>query len=280
MHKLLKKLTLFDKLIILLAGLGIIVFAYVFFRKTSYINVTLRIDEDDVRYVQWSIEEQGSRTWYSQLFHQGMTEKDGFGKINAEVESVYSYDLSPGKQAIYLTVKLNGVYSRSQNQYTYKGNPVSIGYPIKLFLDNVYVKGIVTSVENVIDPRERVTLQIEAKVVDDDPKFMETTGVPEYEAEAINKGDTVLDNAGNIVIKVSDKKTQFAKKTVTTSDGRVVTALQPNKYDVYLTLEINAVKISGNYFIFDDVPILIGEEIPLNTSTYSFRPQVTKISEK
>lgn len=277
--KRLKNLTLFDKAIIIIAVLGVILFAYVFFRKATYITATVKVGEEDIRYQPW-FTQVGSRVWFSELFYVGMQEKDGLGKVNAEVEKIYSYNASPETKALYLTLKLKAVYSRAQNQYTYKGNPVLIGYPIKMFIDRLYVEGLVISIEGIADLRERQNLIVEAKLIEESPTFPETSGVKEYIAEAIKVGDKAKDNNGETIIEILEKRVESAKKVVTTSDGRVVVQRQPLKRDVYLTLGINAIKIADRYFVFDDIPILVGLEIPINTSKYFIQPQVASFEVK
>jgi hypothetical protein len=280
MKKLIRKLTLFDKAIIVLAIFAFAFLAYIFFRKSTKINITVKVNEDDINYVQWAIFDKGSRSWFSHLFYVGMKEKGGLGDISAEVTDVYSYAISPGKEAVYLDVKLKTVFARSQNQHTYKGSPVLIGYPVKMYLDNVYVEGLVVDIEGVPDPREKETLEVEAKLLDYNTKFLETTGVEEFIADAISEGDKAKDNKNNTIIKVVNKRVENAKKVVSDASGRILTQRLPDRYDVYLTLEVNAIKISDKYFVFDDFPISIGGGIPINTSFYTISPVVSKITVK
>src|SRR3989344_8740241 len=115
-----KNLTLFDKTIIILAVIGALSLLYIFFRKSEFITVTIKVGEEDVRSLPWMVD-SGSRTWFKELFYEGMKEKDGLGRVNAEVLEVYSYDTAPSRSDIYLTIKLKTVYSRATNQFTYKG---------------------------------------------------------------------------------------------------------------------------------------------------------------
>lgn len=274
--KSLKKMTLFDKAIIFLAILGTLFFVYVFFRKSNYITVVVKVGEEEIRYLPW-FAETGSRVWFSELFYEGMKEKDGLGRTNVEVLSVYSYNTTPETKAVYLTLKLKGVFSRAQNQHTYKGNPVLIGHPIKIFLDSLLVEGLVTQMEGIQDPRKKQDLTVQVKIVEENPTFPESSGVDEHVAEAIKVGDEIMDNNGETIIKIVEKRVENAKKVVTTSDGRVILQTQPLRKDVYLTLYIKAIKISDRYFVFDDEPILIGLTIPLNFSSYTLWPEVTSI---
>ena len=99
-----------------------------------------------------------------------------------------------------------------------------------------------------------------------------------YLADAIKVGDEVHDHNGAVVLKVVDKRVEFAKKVVTNSSGQVIVASNPLLRDVYLVLEISAMKINDKYYVFDDIPVLIGEEIPLNLPYLSTELLVTGIS--
>ena len=119
---------------------------------------------------------------------------------------------------------------------------------------------------------------VETQIREETPAFPDSSGTSEHIANALIKGDMVKDDQGNIIVKIIDKKVENAKRLVITSDGRSVIQTNPLRRDVYLTLEVNAIKIGDRYYIFDDVPLLVGEKIPINTSTISVWPEVTKIN--
>lgn len=268
-----KRLTLFDRVLIALAVLGTAFLAYFFFRKSTYVTATIKVSEENVN---WG--PTYTRSWFSQLFYEGMKEQDGLGRIMSEVVSIRSYDTGSAIKAVYLTTRLRAVYSRASNQHTFKGTPLSIGSPVRLNLDRLLVEGLVTHVEGVKDPRVRENLIVEAQVREETPTFPEASGTREYIADALKVGDEVKDSRGNVIIKVLSKRVENAKRLVTTSDGRTLIQTNSLRKDVYLTLEVNAVKIGERYFLFDDVPILIGQTIPFNTPTISIFPEITKIN--
>lgn len=268
----LKNLTFFDKLLIAFGIVGVIFFAYIFFRKSAYLTVTIKVGTDNVLY-----ESNGIQSWFSQLFYTGMTEKDGLGTTRAQVLKVYSYDTSPTRMAVYLTTKIKVVYNRSSDQYTYKGYPVLVGSTLRLYLDRMLVDGLITHIEGIKDPREKKTLIVETQVREETSVFPETAGTKDYIANALQAGDEIKDGQGNTIIKVLDKRVENAKKVVTTSDGRILLQYDPVKKDVYLTLQIEAIKMNNKYFVFDDIPIRIGIGIPLESTLVSVWPDVMSI---
>lgn len=269
----LKKLTVFDYLLVALFFIGVLFFAVTFLRRPEYVNITVKIGEDDVSFMR-----PGSRDWFAQLFTVGMTERDGAGKPQVEVTKVFRYDSDKNKQAVYLTMKVHALYTKSTMQYSYKGKPLLVGYPIKLQLDYINTEGIITNIDKIPDRRVKKELMVETQIMIDST-FMETTGTRDYIADALNVGDTISDSEGNPVMTIVAKRTLPAKKVVTTSQGEVLTRFNPLLKDIFLTLKINATMINNKYYLFDDIPILIGQSIPLSTSKIYVGPVVTKITE-
>jgi hypothetical protein len=232
------------------------------------------IGDDSVVYGTWN--GTGPKDWFANSFHKGQTEKDGLGRIQSQVLDVYSYDTSVNHKIVYINVKLNSVYNRATNTYTYKGVPVLVGSTIKLNLDNVFAEGLVTEVKGYPSRAEKKTIKIEARLGDEETNFLGTAATKGYIADAIQTGDLVKDSNGTILIKIVDKRTTQAEATVTTSDGRLVKAIDPNRKDIFLTLEVLAEKQNGKYYFLNNIPILVDQTIPLNLSTISVFPTVTK----
>jgi len=268
-------LGVFDKVLVLIAVFVISFLGYVFFRKSEFVTVTIKVGEENVHYEPWMVD-TGTRAWFAQLFSQGMEETDGLGRVMAEVLSVRSYDTQPSRKAVYVTTKLNTVFSKSSNQYTFKGRPLLIGSTVKLNLDRLLVEGLITHVEGVKDARVKETIIVEAQIREETPTFPETSGTRDYIAQALIIGEEIKDSQENTIIKILDKRVENAKRVVTTSDGKVLVQTNPLRKDVFLTLEISAIKIGERYYLFDDIPILIGYGIPFNTSTLSVLPEVTR----
>lgn len=273
--KVIKKLKFFDWILIGLGLLAILIFAIVFFRGSSYKVVTIEVTQESTfAWAGWDT--SGSKMWFSELFHKGMKEKDGLGKVKAELLDIFSYEKVPDRITVYLTTKLKVVYNRASDTYTYKGVPVLIGSGIKVNFDNLLVEGLITDIEGVSDIRERRLITVEAQIREENSTYLETSGTKAYIADAIKVGEEIKDNKGNAIIKILNKKVEPAKKVVVTSDGRTILRLDPVRKDVYLTLEINALKIGERYFLLNDIPIVIDYSIPINTSTISAFPIITK----
>lgn len=277
-----KKLALFDKLLITFAILGITIFAVIFFRKSSYLTVTLRVGQENIYYSYWSpnnADTSGVAPSVDNFFYKGMTEKDGFGRSMAEVLDINSYRLVSSRSTLFLKTRLRTTYSRSNNQYSYKGTPVLVGSKISLYLDNVSVDALVVEIDGMGDSIEKKSLIVEGQIIDQNSTYLGTSGVNAYVADAIHLGDTVKDLQGNTMIKILSKVVKPATKTVATSDGRVLVVQDPLRKDVYLIMEVTADVIQGKYFLFKDVPILINEDIPVCTEVICFYPTIVDIQD-
>lgn len=267
----LQKPRVFHVVLITLVISVVIGFFYIFLRKPTYITVEIKVGSESVFFDGGT-----TKAWLGQLIHEGMTEKDGLGKTTAEVVKIRSYDTANTK-AVYATTRILAVYNRNSNQYTFRGKPLLIGSTIRLYLDRVLIDGLITYIEGVKDPRIKKRLVVEAQLINETNVFPEISGVKQHIADAITEGQEIKDSQNNTIIKVVKKREEDAKKNVTTSDGRIFIQTYPQRKDVYLTLEVQAMLIGDRYYVFDDIPLIIGWGIPINTKTFVASPDITSI---
>lgn len=276
--KFIKKLKYIDFIILGFSLLFILIFAFLFFRKSSNITVTVKVGDEDFYspYNPKWYTPSTTKTWLADLFYEGQKEKDGLGKIKAEVLDVFSYYKTQNEKNVLLKIRLNTVYEKASNTHNYKGVSILIGSKIKLNLDQIYVNGTIVEVENFPLKWKKQKIIVETQIIDNNPVYLGTSGTDIYLANAININQEVKDNKGNTIIKIVDKKVKPAQKIVTNANGQVLLKFDPVKKDVFLILEINALVINNQYFLFEDVPIKIGYEIPINLPEISVFPIVTK----
>jgi len=96
-------------------------------------------------------------------------------------------------------------------------------------------------------------------------------------AKALTTGQKIMDDQGRPVIEIIEKSVKDAKRLTTNDRGETIISSNPLKKDIYLTLKVYAYKMGDKYYLFDDIPVIIGLPIPLNTSTVSVWPEVTSI---
>lgn len=269
-----RNLTLFELITFTTA---ILIFLSVFlmlFRSKQEIDVVVKVTEESLIWPS-----QGVPIWYANRLRVGMAEKDMLGRPMATITKIRRYDTMPTKKSMYLTVRLNAVHSPRSGTYNFKGRNVLVGSPISLTLDNVLLEGLVSDIIGTQKPYPSQKLLATAELFVFDASLPEVSGVLPYVADAIDEGDTVLDNNGNIVIRVVKKETSPADKIVSTYDGSLILRPHPIRKNVRLTLEIDALLIDGRYYLLDDIPILIDRAIPVLLEDIFLFPVITDIQE-
>lgn len=275
MIKIISKIRSFSLLDIII-GTGfltiIFILLFVLFRKNTYITVVVKVGDDNILYAS-----PGIKPWISQLFQEGMVEKEGLGRTAAEILDVWTYRKSAQTDSVYLTVKLLATYNKSSGQYVYRGKTLAIGSTVRMFLGGVLVDGLITNIEGVKDARERETITVEAEVKEETSVYPETSGTRPSVAEALTIGQEVTDNKNQPIVKIVDKRITDAKRLVITSNGATLISTNPLRKNVFLTLELHVTKIDNKYFLLDDIPVLVGWAIPMNLNNLSIEPEITKI---
>ena len=257
------QLKTFDLLVIFASIVLAVTLFFILFRKQSDIKVVVKVDQDSM-YNQIG----STPNWFAQYLRVGMKESDVFGRPTAQIIGIRNYYSADQRTIVYLTVSLKAVYSISNHQYTYKGKNILVGSTIQIPFDEVLINGAIIDMEgeNKVKPKK---MMVEAKIVNLDPTFPQTEGVPPYVADSINAGDIMSDSLGQPAIKINKKIIEDAKMVVTTSNGDVLLQRNPLRKDVYLELEMWTEKIGDRYYLFGDsnFPVIINESSVLPQST-------------
>lgn len=278
MKKILKNTTIFDNLLIVLGGITLLFVGYLLFRKQSTLNITVKLNEENIRISPWS--DGRNRQWMASYFYPEMTEKDGFNRVVAKVNSVHAYDTAPDSKDIYLNLTIKSTYTKSTNQHSFRGIPVLIGSPIKLQLNSILVEGLVTNIEGLKDPRTKVMLEMDARLGRaENPIFNDSQAVYKSIANSIDPGALITDNVGGEIIKIIDKKILPSKRIAIDSFGNRLEYIESDRAVVELKLRVSAIKIDGKYFIFDDTPLQIGGAIPIIMDKVSIWPEIISFNE-
>lgn len=274
--KKLKKIAIFD-LVSSLILLSIIIFLFFFlFRKKTYINITLRVRSNDAPFLYF-YDYDNPPSWFSFLLREGMEERDSLGRTEAEVTKVLLYDITPETKAAYLTIRLRADYNKRENKYKYHGEPALIGSYLELQFEELRIKGLVTHIEGVTDPREKTELELEARLIDRSSEFPETRGIEPHIAEAFSIGDKSYDSQGSVMAEILDKKVVPADKLITDDKGNIFVRKDPFKKDVFLKLKIKVTKINNELFFLDTEKVEIDRTIPVQLEKITIWPVITKI---
>src|SRR3989344_5908080 len=279
----LRRLTLFDILLIFLISSLIFSVFFFLFRTKKELFITVRTSDETPLRQPWeqikvnSIKLWNSPIWMNNLFYKGMSEKDNFGNTVAEVINVRKYDNRPENPTFYLTVKLNAVFTTATSTYTYKGKNILVGSLIQLHLDDVLIDGLIVNVNGEKEKYPLKKIRVTTQIIEFESKSIESTGVEPFVADNIQEGKIIKDNQDREILKIISKRVEDAKKIVVTNTGEVLLRTDPIKKDVYLTLELMAFKVDNRYYFFDDIPILVDKQIPIHLEHISIFPKITSI---
>ena len=152
-----------------------------------------------------------------------------------------------------------------------------MGSEIQLYLNELLVNGTITE---VLDSEKKLTLYnvtVRASLISDTSNYVNTSGVLSFYADAIQVGETVYDNQQRPLIQVKDKVVFDAQTAIPTADGRLITRPNPLLKDITYTLEILAIREGDKYYLLGDLPIVVGEPIPIHTKTASLYPVITSV---
>jgi len=262
---------IFDIALTASAVVGIALLAFFLFRKTTFTTITVRITNPNPLY-------SGANppTWYASAFHKGDKELDTVGTTQAEILEVHAYSLDETRQIVFLKLRVRAVYSRSKNQYTYKGNPLIIGSSIHLEFTNNLVDGIVTEIANAPTPYKEKMITVQATMLEYNPIYPETDGVDDFKANAIQVGDTMKDNNGKVIATIVNKSVAPADRYVT-NQGTVSVVPDPLKKHVSLTILVRTYELNGVALFLYSFPVQVGGTLPLDLPNITIGPTITDI---
>lgn len=267
---------IFDRLFLgFFVFLGITFFLF-FFQSTNYIKVNVRITDRDVIYAIYN-----PPAWYAYLLKKGLQEKNYLGQIMAEIENVNFYDalgetnVVPAKKTVYLTVKLKSKLNKKTGKYNYKGTELVSGEVLRINFGSVLVNGLITDVEGQKDNYPVVYAKVKFRVKNNNPLFLNTTGIDQYVSDALFIGNRVINSQGDIQAEIIDKLVQAAEVSTVDYQGVSRNSLHPRKKDVYLTLKIKLNKIGNELFYFNDYILKVDSYLPLTFPNVTIYAAVT-----
>lgn len=267
--KIIHKLNLIDYLFIVASGVILIVFLIIFFRKSDYLTVELKVTDRNVLYARGS-----PPTWYAGLFKNGMSKKDAFGRVTAEITDVYSYDTGPTLKAVYLTLKLKTVYSKSNNEYKYEGTTVAVGEGLRIALNKLLVEGLITRVEGMERLGKDKEVRVETVLDYSNFIYQEVEGVKKYFADAIIIGEEIKNSRGEVVARLVDKKVSPAQRYTFDDSGKIHLNNDPGFWAVRMSLWLRVKEIDGRLYFLDDNPLMISNVLPLHFNKVDLYPNI------
>jgi len=269
--RLLRRISTFD-----LAAVAVIFalmagFFLFFYRRPEYVDIRVKITDKDVLYAITQ-----PTAWYANRFIEGDVEKDVLGRKITEIKNVESFNTSSDKKAVYLDLTVRATYDTRTKLYSVKGKPLVFGTALRFNLSTITFDGIVTEFPN---SQYQKNLQIKDTTIVAilRGRIPEQKPVEPRTLESIKVGDKILDSNSNVLAEVLAVEISPAERVTETSTGQLLLRRDPFYKDATLTLKVRKKVLSGEKFIFDNIPLKIGEEVPLNFENLSIKPVIIKI---
>lgn len=270
-RKFAKKLTYFDiGIIAIVVALGLGFFSF-FYRKAEYVNIRVKVTDQDVLYVRTQ-----PATWYANRFEVGDVERGALGREISRIVGVETFNVTSRRKAVYLNLRVRATYDTRTKLYSARGKPLIFGTPVRFNFSKVTFDGIVTDFPN---SEYQKNLQVkETKVVALSRGFKpeEIPGEPLI-FESVKRGDKVVDSNGNILAEVLDVVIRPAERVTQTDRGELLLRRDPLYKDSLFTLKIRTKIFDNEPFMFDNIPLKIGEVVPLNFAHVSLFPVIIEI---
>ena len=270
--KLLQSLTYFDIGVILVLALLSIAFFSFFYRKAEYVNIRVKVTDKEVLYA-WS----QPQNWYAERFEIGDVEKDALGRVISEIVGIERFNVDSQRKAVYLDLKVRAVYDSRSKLYSARGKKLNFGTPIRFDFSKITFDGIVTEFPNSEYQKNLVIrdLKVVAKLRGISQNSAWTVE-PEV-VESIKKGDIIKDSNRVVLAEVLDSKVMPAEHITQTDRGELMLRYDPVFKDGIFTLRIRTKFYNGEPYVFDNVPLRIGEGLPLNFGHTSVFPVIVDI---
>jgi hypothetical protein len=263
-RKLFQKLTYWDLAIGIVTLVLFLAFFFFFYRKQEYVEVRMKVTDEEVLYARTY-----PKVWYANRFFKGDVEQDALGRITSEITGVETFNVASDRKAVYLDLKIKASYDSRTKLYSFKGKTLVFGTPLRFNFSQVTFDGIVTEFPGW---DKYVGYQVGTKEVAALSRNIEL-----FVATSIKNGDKIYDSNGILLAEVLEAQVRPAQKVTQTDRGELLLRLDPLYKDVVLRLRLRTKTWQGEVFMFDDLPVKIGEAIPLNFERASIFPAITEI---
>lgn len=210
--------------------------------------------------------------WMDDAISKGDKEVSPLGGVSATVLDKESYEASFYGKYVYLLLKVKAIKDRS-GIYLFKNKPLSTGALIDLKLTKAQIIGLVTYVG-----REKPKYQFKKLLVK-----LVGLGVDYWVADAVKIGSAIINNNGEEIAKVLDKKitpvSSIGVVSADQSNNRSLITFDRNKRDVEIIVELLVGKSDDNYFYAETQKVKIGENIFLPFKEVSVNLLISSVSE-
>lgn len=262
-----KQFNSLDVILVVIFGLLLSGFVLFFMRKSEMVQIRVRVTDQDALFA-WT----NPPNWYAYAFKAGDKESDSLGRVLAEIIAVEQIGVTSETKAVYLDMNVRATFDPRTKRYTFKGKNLAFGTPIRFNLQQVFFDSIVVKTPYTDNEFSNVRLKVVAEGYD----IRSFLAIQAQEFE----GKSVISNSGQVYLTIDSVRVEKSKSIYRFLDIEQVLLQEAHDYkDVAFELTIYAKKSPYEYFIYEDIPIKVGEMIPIHFPEMTFFPTVTKIEQ-
>jgi len=245
----LKKLTLFDYLLILLLIGGVFFYLFLFKREQDTIYVDIFSPSHD-----WSEDSYPINRWQAEALKKNGKAYDTLGNEIAEIVDVYRIPWEGGgKEYIFATLKLKATYNKNLKVYSFQGSPLLVGNDFSIEMSDAALEGRVINIYKDVD-------EINSKLK---PKEVIITVIYRHQepviVEKFSTKTELYNSAGELMLKIIDFQTNNSKSYEPNWQGQVVQSIHPSNQDVVVKILIPKTTCSEySCFYNQNFPLTVG----------------------
>lgn len=239
------KISVFDWVILSLLFILGVVFFFFFYRSAAYIDIRVKVTDQDILY-----EYSRPSSQYTDHFVVGDVELDSLGKVISEITNIERFPVDNNRNILYIDLKVKATYDSRTKLYQSRGQKIVYGAPIRFSLSKVTFDGY------IIDFPGRET---SSEVLSKNITFVVRSRLIEKEvAQSISSGNKVTTSSGETILVIDTVGLTAAELVTEDSQGYPHLRYHPYLKDVLVTITANVTKIGNTYYLYDDIPLVIG----------------------
>lgn len=180
----------------------------------------------------------------------GAKEYDTFKKPTAEIVDLVKYG-EDDRKFMWMKVRLRAKYNYLTREYVFRQESLQIGKTIHLAPNNIALVGNVVGIEGVGALWDTEYIRLTGKAIH----------IRDWEADAIQVGEKITDNKGDVVAEILDKHAEQEDITTITWTGEPLHKKDPNYKNVTVTMKLRVIKDGSMRYFNYNQPISIGNKI-------------------
>lgn len=235
--------------VLIILGISLLYFFYHLQRNQEDVYVRVSLIRP---YTNQQAPDNWAPYWIANTINIGDKEVSPLGGLLITVEDNQNYEGIYSGKLVYLLLKVKAIHDRS-GAYLFKNKPLSVGSTIDINLTNTQFKGLIVYIgkNKPVDENKNMIITVEGK-----------EWWP-YLTDSVIIGSTIVDNKGEVIAKILDKKTSNAEVRADSAGGVANVSYDRRKRDIVITLSITVKKVNDYYYFMETQKVKVNENLYL-----------------